>query len=97
MYVMKITIIYINEKLLFFVGCRFDGLRKKEWSPLKLHTKGFLFVYFLSAIHRNTMINDSNSYHFLVDVHYENYRNYHQTKKYYCLLVSDLMNKEKEG
>ena len=47
--------------------------------------------------HKQRMRNASNSYHFLIDVHYENYHNYHQPKIYDCLLVADVMKKGKKG
>ena len=93
MYTTKITIIYIYEKLLFLLVTDVTKKEKEELYLLKIHTKGFLFMYFLSTIHKNTMRNASNEYHLLVNVHYENYHNYHQTKNYYCLLVEDVMNK----
>ena len=47
---------------------------------------------FLSKINKHSMRNVSNKYHFLGDVHYEKYHNYHQTKNYQCLLVADFIN-----
>ena len=59
------------------------------------HKRIYIHI-FLSEIHKNTMINDSNWYHFLVDVNYENYHKYHQTKNYICLLFEIFMKREKE-
>ena len=70
--------------------------KKEELYILKLHKKISLLMYFESEIHKNTMRNDSNWYHFLVDIHYENYHNYHQRGNYYCFFVADVMKKEKK-
>ena len=60
MYTMKITIIYIYEKLQLFVGCRFHEEEKRGMIYFETTHKRLSIHEFLSEIHKNTVRNDSN-------------------------------------
>ena len=79
-----------------FVGGRCHEEEKRGMIYFETTHKRLSIHVFLSKIHKNSMKNNSKWYHVLVDVHFENYNNYHQTKNDYFSLVADVTKKEKE-